>query len=63
MAVMKTRTLPASLTSALDLRPDETVKSACQLLKEVMAEIHGGEWLAHIDHKAGFILIRPRTRT
>lgn len=31
-------------------------------LAEKMAQIHGGQWRAVVDHEAGFIVIKPRPR-
>jgi hypothetical protein len=38
------------------------VDMEANLLAEKMADLHGGEWRAIVDHDAGFILIKPRPR-
>lgn len=37
-----------------------SIKRNANALAVAMAVMHGGDWLAQIDHEAGVILIRPR---
>lgn len=38
-----------------------TIEQALAIVTMAMVRLHGGQWHAHIDHIAGFILIGPRT--
>lgn len=37
-----------------------TATANARALAKAMARLHGGQWTAHVDHEAGFILIRPK---
>lgn len=37
-----------------------SINDDAQALAQAMESVHGGKWLARVDHEAGFILIRPR---
>jgi hypothetical protein len=39
--------------------PHIVAQVALKTVVKAMAQIHGGLWDAHVDHVAGFILIRP----
>jgi hypothetical protein len=41
------------------LDPHLAAQVALKAVVKAMAEIHGGIWDVHVDHVAGFILIRP----
>jgi hypothetical protein len=36
------------------------VDEALSAVSAAMADLHGGQWVAHVDHDAGFILISSR---
>lgn len=38
------------------------IRQAAECLAADMALLHGGAWIAQIDHEAGLILIRPQRR-
>ena len=40
--------------------PGDPIKGKAEALARDMAVCHGGSWRTHVDHEAGFILIRPR---
>lgn len=35
------------------------IKRDAEALAASMAQLHGGTWIAQLDHEAGFILVRP----
>lgn len=39
----------------------QTIQQKAKALAVAMAMLHGGDWIAQIDHDAGFILVRPRS--
>lgn len=36
------------------------VEDALFAASAAMAELHGGQWVSHVDHDTGFILISPQ---
>lgn len=54
------RTLPTSLTAALQ-QPNAAyaVGVLAEKIADLMAGIHGGEWVCSIDHDCQFVLIFP----
>ncbi len=39
----------------------ERVAAAADALTGALADLHGGQWKAHVDHDNGFVLISGRT--
>jgi hypothetical protein len=35
------------------------VDEALSALAAAMANLHGGQWTAHVDHEVGFVLVSP----
>lgn len=54
--------LPDSLTSALRLRPDQTIAAAAGFIREQMQDLHGGHWRIQIDHEDGLVIIARRAK-
>lgn len=55
--------LAGFVTPSGDLPVENTyrrIAEALGVLSAAMAEVHGGQWSAHVDHDAGFILISPQ---
>lgn len=40
---------------------EKTIARLADTLMDLMEDVHGGSWLAQIDHETGFLLIRPRS--
>lgn len=40
--------------------PLDAIRHTADLLADMMAEAHGGSWMAHVDHETGFALIQPK---
>lgn len=61
----RVRKLAASALEGLTLGRRQKIyegwitRRACKLALS-MGRLHGGRWIAKVDHDAGFILIRPR---
>lgn len=36
------------------------IEDALSVISAAMTELHGGQWTAHVDHDAGFVLISPQ---
>jgi len=45
---------------AVDKVPGRQFDEALRAVANAMSAMHGGQWTAHVDHDAGFILIRAR---
>lgn len=43
--------------------PLDVARHSADLLAQQMQDLHGGSWIAHVDHSSGFILIRPKHGT
>lgn len=52
--------LAASREAGAGDKPQDRITAALTEIKEAMAKIHGGTWVAKVDHESGFILVRPR---
>jgi hypothetical protein len=50
--------VPAAVT--LPTTPADRAKEAADVVAAAMQARHGGRWIAHVDHDAGFALVRPR---
>lgn len=53
----------AAATPTCDLAVENrrrNIEEALSAVSAAMADLHGGQWTAHVDHDAGFILVSPQ---
>jgi hypothetical protein len=49
----------AAAGEALTVR-EANASQLAEATATAMKRLHGGEWIAHVDHDAEYVLIRPR---
>ncbi len=62
--VLKKSAVDEMLEQALsceELNAAREIEKISQRLSELMALVHGGEWLSQIDHQYGYVLVRKRS--